>query len=111
MHMLRTEAQRKKHCTECPVARTANLLGDTCSLLIIRDLLEGPKRFKELEKSLEGVSTRTLTLKLQFLEKEGFICHVQSKTKPPHMEYALTTKGKALRSIISSLRSYGEKYL
>lgn len=109
--MLRTAAQRKKHCTGCPVARTADLLGDTCSLLIIRDLLEGAKRFKDLEASLEGVSTRTLTLKLQFLEKEGFIAHLQSKTKPPHMEYALTPKGVALRPIISSLRTYGEKYL
>lgn len=101
--MFRTEAQRKG-CADCPVGRTADLIGDTPSLLIVRDLLEGPKRFCDMEKSL-GISTRTLTLKLKHLEDEGFVAHAHSTP------YALTPKGKALKPVIDSLRRFGEKYL
>lgn len=94
--------------TTCPVARIARLLGDHCSLLIVRDLLQGPRRFCELEGSL-GVSTRTLTSKLKALEHEGVLSrHATAKT---HVAYALTPKGKALRGVIDAARTYGKKYL
>lgn len=102
--MLRTEAQRKG-CADCPIGRAADMVGDTPSLLIVRDLLKGPQRFRDMEKSL-GISTRTLTLKLKRLKEEGFV--------QPHAHstpYALTPKGKALKPIIESLRRFGEKYL
>jgi hypothetical protein len=60
----------KTESAVCPVSRVAQLLGDHCSLLIVRDLLGGTKRFCELERSLEHVSTRTLTLKLKHLEHD-----------------------------------------
>lgn len=100
--MLRTRTQRTI-CRNCPMARTADLVGDTASLIIIRDLLKAPRRFGELAESL-GVSTRTLTLKLSALQTSGFVAH-----KEP--AYALTAKGKALRPIVESMRRYGEKYL
>lgn len=102
--MLRTPAQRKALCPECPVARVADLVGDTQSILIIRDLLSGPKRFGELLESLK-MSTRTLTLKLQHLETGGFLQRL------PSLAYTLTPKGKALKTVIDSLRRYGETYL
>jgi len=102
--MLRTPAQRKALCPECPVARVADLVGDTQSILIIRDLLAGSKRFGELAESLK-MSTRTLTLKLRGLEKCGFI------RRSPDLAYVLTKKGRALKTIIGSMRRYGEKYL
>lgn len=102
--MLRTAAQRKALCKDCPVARTADLVGDTQSILIVRDLLKGPRRFCDMEKSL-GMSTRTLTVKLKNLEEAGFVRHAHSTP------YTLTAKGKALKTIIDSLRRYGEKYL
>jgi len=102
--MLRTAAQRKKLCRECPVARVADLLGDSVSLIIIRDLLSAPRRFGELAGALEGVSSRTLTLKLARLQKSGLVRHTVAS-------YALTAKGRALRPVIGSLRRYGEKYL
>src|SRR3989338_3184029 len=71
--MLRTKSQRRKLCPKCPVARVADLFGDSCSLLIMRDLLKGMRRFGELEESLGGMSPRTLTKKLRKLESEGFI--------------------------------------
>jgi DNA-binding HxlR family transcriptional regulator len=99
--MLRTKRQRRL-CDDCPVARTADLMGDTASLIIVRDLLRGPKRFGELEAAL-GVSTRTLSLKLAALKKSGLV--------KPGAAYALTPKGRALRPVLESLRRYGEKYL
>lgn len=102
--MLRTPAQRKALCKDCPVARVADLVGDTQSILIVRDLLSGPKRFGELIVSLK-MSTRTLMLKLQHLESGGFIQRL------PSLAYSLTPKGRALKTIIDSLRRYGEKYL
>lgn len=102
--MLRTATQRKALCPECPVARVADLVGDTQSILIVRDLLSGPKRFGELTESLK-MSTRTLTLKLKNLEKDGFV------SRSPALAYTLTRKGNALKSVIDSLRRYGEKYL
>lgn len=82
----------------------ADLLGDTCSLLIVRDLMESPRRFGELQESLSGISTRTLTSKLRRLEKESLI---QNKD----LKYVLTKKGAALGGVVGAMRAYGKKYL
>ena len=108
--MLRTEVQRKTHCTACPVARVADVVGDPCSLLIVRDLLGGQKRFCELEESLAGISSRTLTNKLKRLEQEKVLIR-KELTRPSRVEYKLTAKGVALRSVVNAMRSYGERYL
>ena len=90
---------------DCPVQKTATLLSDTWTMLIIRDLLEGPRRFCELERSLEGISTRTLTLKLQKLEQESLVKKLASGS------YSATPRGKGLRVVESAMKRYGEKYL
>ena len=108
--MLRTGSQRKKLCPKCPVARVADLLGDTCTLLIIRDLLNKPRRFGELEDALGGMSPRTLTNKLKRLEKEKLIFR-RRFVKPIRSYYELTKKGAALNTVVDALRSYGKKYL
>ncbi len=89
----------------------ADLLGDTCTVLIIRDLLEGKKRFGELEHSLAGVSTRTLAKKLRILEAHGMLRREEYREKPPRVEYALTEKGRKLGSITKAMKAYGERYL
>jgi DNA-binding HxlR family transcriptional regulator len=109
--MLRTKRQVKSICTECPLAKTANLLGDTFTLLIIRDLLSKPKRFGELEKSLNGVSSRTITIKLRLLEAKGIVKRIEFSEKPPRVEYLLTNNGKKLSDIMDSMRKYGKKFL
>ena len=108
--MFRTKAQTKNMCSDCPIARTANLIGDTWSLMIVRDLFDGPKRFGELCTSLEGVSSRTLTNKLKFLEKHDIIARAEYAEKPPRVEYSLTKKGTELGTIIENLRKFGEKH-
>jgi len=108
--MLRTKKQEKNLCTNCPIAKAANVVGDTVTLIIVRDLLRGPKRFGEITETL-GVSTRTLTAKLKQLEMEGLVARHEYAERPPRVEYALTAKGKGLKAIISALSSYGEKHL
>ncbi|MBU6231189.1 MAG: helix-turn-helix transcriptional regulator [Patescibacteria group bacterium] len=109
--MFRTRSQRRKNCWECPVARTADLVGDTWSILIVRDLLRGPKRFTDLQDSLSGVSSRTLAKKLQFLESQSLLARRAFAEKPPRVEYRLTAKGREFSGIISAMRRYGERYL
>ncbi len=109
--MLRTAAQRKDICKDCPVAKTADLLGDSVIILIMRDLLVKPCRFGELESSLSGVSSRTLCIKLKLLEDEGMISRKEHKTHPPKVEYKLTRKGEAFHGVLDAMRAYGKKYL
>ena len=90
---------------DCPVQKTATLLSDTWTMLIMRDLLVGPQHFCELERSLVGISTRTLTLKLRKLEEERMI------TKTKDGCYAATKKGKGLLPIERAMRRFGEQYL
>lgn len=93
------------------MAKTANIIGDTFTLLIIRDLLNGSKRFGEIETSLAGVSSRTVTNKLKFLEEKGLVKRVEFSEKPPRVEYSLTPNGRSLSTIIDSMRNYGTKFL
>lgn len=109
--MLRTQEQQDKLCSACPIAKTADLIGDSFVLLIVRDLLKGPKRFGELEFSLSGISTRTLSKKLKMLEEKGIIEREEFIEKPPRVEYSLSEKGRALNSLIKTMLKYGEKYL
>lgn len=95
----------------CHVARVAELLGDACSLLIVRDLLTGNKRFKDFEQSLSPVSSRTITKKLKLLEARKIITRTAFKERPPRVEYSLTQEGKHLNSLIQDMRVFGQKYL
>lgn len=109
--MLRTGSQRRKLCPECPVARVADLIGDPCSLLIMRDLLERSRKFSELEESLGGMSPRTLTRKLRILEKEKLIARREYSLHPPRALYSLTRKGRSFQKVVDAMRAYGKKYL
>ncbi len=109
--MLRTKKQREEICENCSLAKTADLIGDSCLLLIVRDLLEQPRRFGELETSLSGISTRTLTKKLKILEEQNMIVRKEIRGKPPGVEYSLTEKGRGLHGVAKAMTAYGEKYL
>ena len=80
----------------CPVCRTAEVVCGKWTLLLIRDLAEGCSRFCELERSLAGISPRTLSLRLRALEDEGIVARHTFPEVPPRVEYALTEKGLAL---------------
>ena len=96
---------------ECPVCRTAEVISGKWTLLIIRDLADSSLRFCELERSLEGISPRTLSLRLRALEEQGIVERQTFPEVPPRVEYALTEKGRALLPIIDDMREYGSAWL
>ena len=97
--------------SDCPVCRTAEVISGKWTLLIIRDLADSSLRFCELERSLEGISPRTLSLRLRALEEQGVLERRTYPEVPPRVEYALTDKGRALVPLIEDMRSYGKKWL
>ena len=97
--------------SECPVCKTAEVVCGKWTLLVIRDLAEGNRRFCELERSLEGISPRTLSLRLRALEEEGIVERHTYPEVPPRVEYALTGKGEALAPLIEDMRTYGTRWL
>lgn len=99
------------HETTCPVARTAEILSGKWTILIIRDLATGAKRFNQLERSLQGISPKTLSERLRSLEEEGIVVRHTFAEAPPRVEYSLSNKGCALISVIESMRRYGARWL
>src|SRR2546426_12686578 len=95
----------------CPVGSCAEIISGKWTLLLIRDLAEGSCRFCELERSLEGISPRTLSLRLRALEAEGVLERRTYPEVPPRVEYCLTTKGRALVPGIDYIRRYGRQGL
>jgi DNA-binding HxlR family transcriptional regulator len=95
----------------CPVCRTAEIVCGKWTLLVIRDLAAGRSRFCELERSLQGISPRTLSLRLRALEEEGIVARQTYPEVPPRVEYALTEKGRALVPLIEDMRAYGRRWL
>jgi DNA-binding HxlR family transcriptional regulator len=89
---------------DCPICRTADVVCGKWTLLLVRELAEGASRFSELERSLTGISPRTLSLRLRALEEEGIVARDEC-------DYVLTEKGLALLPIIEGLRAYGEQYI
>ena len=86
------------------MCRTADVVCGKWTLLLVRDLAEGRSRFCELERSLQGISPRTLSLRLRALEEEAVVERVGQ-------EYTLTEKGRALLPIIDVMRDYGVRWL
>jgi DNA-binding HxlR family transcriptional regulator len=95
----------------CPVGCCAEIISGKWTLLLIRDLAEGSRRFCELERSLEGISPRTLSLRLRALEDNGIVERRTYPEVPPRVEYVLTEKGQALVPLIEDMRDYGRRWL
>lgn len=94
----------------CPVETTLLLLSNKWTILILRDLLDGTKRFGELKKSLNGVSQKVLTANLRSLEEKGIVTREVFPEVPPRVEYSLTDLGATLEPIIDSMHAWGEYY-
>jgi DNA-binding HxlR family transcriptional regulator len=97
--------------SNCPVCACAEIISGKWTLLVIRDLADGSRRFCELERSLQGISPRTLSLRLRALEAEGVVERQTYPEVPPRVEYALTEKGRDLVPLIEDMRLYGRRWL
>lgn len=100
------QLERKDGC----IATAMQVIGAKWTALILRDLYGGPKRFGELERSLEGVSPRTLSQRLGDLEDCGIIAKRSFAEVPPHTEYSLTEKGQDLVPVLQQMAAWGDKY-
>ena len=102
--------KKKDELPDCPVATTVSLIGSKWKLLIIRNLLNRPWRFNELQKDLEGISQKVLTDSLRSMEADGIITRTVFPEVPPRVEYALSPLGESLRPIINSMAVWGTDY-
>jgi DNA-binding HxlR family transcriptional regulator len=95
----------------CPVARTLDIVGDRWTILILRDLiLEGPRKFQDLQNAFPKISPNTLSGRLKTLEQHGIVERRIYEDHPPRAEYVLTDKGRELRPVLRTLRAWGEKH-
>lgn len=94
----------------CPVVRALDVIGDSWTLLILRDLfLDGPRKFQDLQESLVGASPNTLSARLKKLEENGIIERRFYTEHPPRAEYVLTERGRELGPVMKSLRNWGSR--
>ena len=101
--------KRKEKIINCPVEKTLNIIGKKWAVLIIRDLLEEKRRFGELLKSLEGISPRTLSSRLDDLEQNDILKKKIFPEIPLHVEYTLTKRGQELHLILDQMNKWGLK--
>ena len=102
---------REVHDADCSVAATVELIGSKWTPLIVHDLAEGPRRFMQLEHSCPGISPRTLSERLDMLERESIVIRRSYPESPPRVEYELTDKGEAVLPIIDAMRKFGRAWL
>jgi DNA-binding HxlR family transcriptional regulator len=108
MNTIQTPCPDQDH-RACGVAKTIKIIGSKWTILILHQLFDKPKRFGEIQKALEGISPRTLSLRLQELEEDNLVTRKAFAEIPPHVEYSLTKKGHSLNDIICKMREWGEK--
>ena len=97
----------KKEMPACPVETTLMLISDRWKVLIIRDLLEGTKRFGELKRSVGNISQKVLTANLRAMEESGLLTRKVYPEVPPRVEYTLTETGYSLKPILDAMKEWG----
>ena len=101
---------KRKELPACPVETTLTLIGDKWKVLILRDLMNGTKRFGELKKCVGNVSQKVLTVQLRAMEANGLVHREVYAEVPPRVEYSLTDLGRSLKPILDAMWSWGENY-
>lgn len=92
------------------IASAMEIIGSKWTALILRDLSAGPRRFSELERSVGSINPRTLSQRLDDLERHGIVTKQSFAEVPPRIEYALTAKGTDLVPVLKQMASWGNKY-
>lgn len=100
----------EKSLPACPVEITLMLISDRWKVLIIRDLLDGTKRFGEIKKSVGNVSQKVLTANLRSMEDSGLLIRKVYAEVPPRVEYTLTETGYSLKPILDAMVKWGTEY-
>jgi DNA-binding HxlR family transcriptional regulator len=98
---------KRRELDGCPITGALQILGDRWTMLVVRELVTGPKRTMELLNSLFPISSRTLVGRLRDMEQDNFVERTDFGGNPPHIEYALTPRGRLLLPLLESLRQLG----
>lgn len=94
----------------CPVARTLNVVGDRWTVLILRDLAFGRRRYADLQSSLRGIAPNLLSDRLKVLKANDMVERVIYSDRPPRAMYELTAKGRGFIPVLLALKEYGERW-
>ncbi|AGM23878.1 transcriptional regulator [Fusobacterium nucleatum] len=100
----------KKDLPACPVELTLLLISNKWKVLIIRDLLDGTKRFSELKKSINNISQKVLTSNLREMEENNLLTRKVYPEIPPRVEYTLTDIGYSLKTLLDDMDKWGTWY-
>lgn len=100
----------EKRLPDCPVEITLSLISNRWKTLIIRDLLDGTKRFGELKKSIGNISQKVLTANLRSMEESGLLLRKVYPEIPPRVEYTLTETGYSLKDVLDAMKDWGNTY-
>ena len=101
----------RRYGQPCPVAKSLELVGERWTLLVVRDLLGGPRRFQDLERSLSGIAPNMLSERLKLMEAHGLVERRPYSDHPPRAEYTLTAPGQELGLVIGALAHWGSKHV
>lgn len=101
---------KKREFPPCPVEITMELIGNKWKILILRELMEGTKRFGKLRKSIGAITQKVLTQNLRAMENDGLLERKVFAEVPPRVEYTLTDTGYSLKKVLNSMFIWGEEY-
>src|SRR5712691_2639254 len=101
----------KRYGQACPVAKSLDLVGERWTLLLVRDLLRGPRRFQDFHASLPGIAPTLLSERLKVMEEHGVVARRFYSEHPPRAEYVLTDKGRDLGFVIGALAAWGARHV
>lgn len=93
------------------MAKSLEVVGDRWTLLLVRDLLRGPRRFQDLQESLAGIPPNILSDRLKLMEEHALVARRFYSDHPPRAEYALSEKGRELGVIVGALAAWGSRHL
>ncbi|MGH7390323.1 MAG: winged helix-turn-helix transcriptional regulator [Candidatus Rokuibacteriota bacterium] len=101
----------KRYGQSCPVAKSLEVVGDRWTLLLVRDLLRGTRRFQDFQASLRGIAPNVLSDRLKLMERRGLVARSLYSRRPPRARYALTEKGRGLAVVVGALASWGSRHV
>ena len=101
----------KRYDQYCPIAHALELVGERWTLLLIRDLLGGARRFQDFQASLSGIAPALLSERLKAMEEHGLIARRFYSEHPPRAEYVLTDSGRELGFVVGALAAWGSRHV
>lgn len=111
MSAARGESRSPQQEDPCRTREVLDIVGDKWSLLVVRNLSQGPRRFTELKRAIDGISQRMLTVTLRGLERDGILTRTVHNVMPPHVSYELTPMGRTLREATAPLLEWSITHL